>query len=67
MTILQINKENNRIQAARLKIIKTHFCERDINMQPFAHMGRRVRPYAIAHSYQILRAMPLLLEVFKDR
>ena len=72
-TILQINKENNRIQAARLKIIKTHFCERDINMQPFAHMSMRVRPYAIAwmakdnHSYQFMRAMPSLLEVFKDR
>jgi hypothetical protein len=71
-TLLQINKENNKSQAARLKIINTHFSGNDINMEPFMKMDVNVRPHAIAwmakdmHVYQFLRAMPLLLEKVED-
>jgi hypothetical protein len=66
--LLNINKFNNQSQAARLKIIKTHFSGPTINMQPFGEMEVRVRPHAIAwmakedNLYQYLRTMPLLLE-----
>jgi hypothetical protein len=68
--LLNINKFYNRSQAARLKIIKTHFSGPTINMQPFGEMEVRVRPHAIAwmakedNLYQWLRTMPLLLEKF---
>jgi hypothetical protein len=68
--LLNINKFNNRSQAARLKIIKTHFSGPTINMQPFGEMDVQVRPHAIAwmakedNLYQYLRTMPLLLEKF---
>ena len=68
--LLNINKFNNQSQAARLKIIKTHFSGPTINMQPFGEMEVRVRPHAIAwmakedNLYQYLRTMPLLLEKF---
>ena len=67
---LQINRENGVSQAARLKIIKTHFSGPTINMQPFGEMEVRVRPHAIAwmakedNLYQWLRTMPLLLEKY---
>jgi hypothetical protein len=67
-SLLQINRENNKNQAARLKIIKTHFSGNDIKMEPFAKMAIIVRPHAIAwmakdmHLYRFLRAMPSLLE-----
>jgi hypothetical protein len=68
--LLNINKFNNRSQAARLKIIKTHFSGSTINMQPFGEMDVQVRPHAISwmtkedNLYQWLRTMPLLLEKF---
>jgi hypothetical protein len=67
-SLLQINKYNNMNQAARLKIIKTHFSGNDIKMEPFTKMTISVRPHAIAwmakdmHLYRFLRAMPSLLE-----
>jgi hypothetical protein len=70
-SLLQINKENNKNQAARLKIIKTHLNDNSIKMEPFAKMAVSVRPHAIAwmakdmHLYQFLRAMPSLLENVK--
>jgi hypothetical protein len=71
-TLLQINKENNKNQASRLKIINTHFNDNSINMEPFTNMAVNVRPHAIAwmakdmHVYQFLRAMPSLLEKVED-
>jgi len=67
-SLLQINKENNKNQAARLKIIKTHFSGNDIKMEPFTKIAVGARPHAIAwmakdmHFYEFLRAMPSLLE-----
>ena len=67
-SLLQINKYNNMNQAARLKIITTHFSGNDIKMEPFSKMTISVRPRAIAwmakdmHLYRFLRAMPSLLE-----
>jgi hypothetical protein len=67
-SLLQINKYNNMNQAARLKIIKTHFSGNDIKMEPFTKIAVSVRPHAIAwmakdmHLYEFLRAMPSLLE-----
>ena len=67
-SLLQINKENNKNQAARLKIIKTHFSGNDIKMEPFTKIAVSVRLHAIAwmakdmHLYEFLRAMPSLLE-----
>jgi hypothetical protein len=71
-TLLQINKENYKSQAARLKIINTHFSGNDINMEPFMKMDVDIRPHAIGwmakdmHVYQFLRAMPSLLEKVED-
>jgi len=68
MNLLQLNKENSVNEAARLKIINTHFSGSEINMQPFMDMTLSVRPYAIAwmgrddNLYRFLRAMPSLLE-----
>jgi hypothetical protein len=67
-SVLQINRENSVSQAARLKIIKTHFSGSEINMRPFVEMNLSVRPHAIAwmakdeRGYELLRAMPSLLE-----
>ena len=67
-SLLQINKESNKNQAARLKIIKTHFSGNDIKMEPFTKIAVSARPHAIAwmakdmHLYRFLRAMPSLLE-----
>ena len=65
--LLQLNRDNSKSQAARLKIIKTHFSGREINMQPFTKMGLSVRPHAIAwmardnNLFHFVRAMPSLL------
>jgi hypothetical protein len=68
MNLLQLNKENSPNEAARLKIINSHFSGHEINMQPFMDMALSVRPSAIAwmgrdvNLYRFLRAMPSLLE-----
>jgi Ran GTPase-activating protein (RanGAP) involved in mRNA processing and transport len=68
LSLLQINRENSVSQAARLKIINTHFSGVEINMLPFVEMNLSVRPRAVAwmakdmHLYDLLRAMPSLLE-----
>ena len=46
-SLLQINRENSPSQAARLKIIKTHFNEGFVT-QPFVDMDLNVLPYAMA-------------------
>jgi hypothetical protein len=73
LSLFKINRESSVSQAARLKIIKSHFSGYDINMQPFGEMNLSVRPHAIAswmakdmHLYELLRAMPSLLEQFED-
>jgi hypothetical protein len=45
---LQINRENSVSQAARLKIIKTHFSGSNINTAPFTVMESKVLPTAIS-------------------
>ena len=71
-SLLKINRENSVSQAARLKIINSHFSGSEINMQPFMEMNLNVRPYAIAwmakdeRVYELLRAMPSLLDQFED-
>ena len=66
--LLQLNEKNSVSQAARLKIIKTHFSGSEINMQPFISMDLCVRPHAIAwmvrdvNAFHLLRALPMLLE-----
>lgn len=40
--LLQLNRENSISDTARLKIIRTHFSGRDINMQPFKDMNVKV-------------------------
>jgi hypothetical protein len=71
-SLLQLNRECSVSEAARIKIINTHFSGYEINMQPFMEMNLNVRPHAIAwmakdmHVYELLRAMPSLLEQFKD-
>jgi hypothetical protein len=71
LSLLKINRENSVRQAARLKIINTHFSGSEINMRPFVEMNLSVRPHAVAwmakdmHLYQLLRAMPSLLDQFK--
>jgi Ran GTPase-activating protein (RanGAP) involved in mRNA processing and transport len=69
---LKINRENSVSAAARLKIINTHFSGSEINMRPFVEMNLSVRPHAIAwmardeNVYELLRAMPSLLDQFED-
>jgi hypothetical protein len=46
--VLQINRENSVSQAARLKIIKTHFSGSNINATPFTVMELKVLPTAIS-------------------
>lgn len=70
-SLLRLNGKNTVSHAARLKIIKSHFSGREINMQPFIDMGNCVRPHAIAwmvrdeNAFQLLRATPMLLESAK--
>ena len=70
ISLLRLNRKNCNSDAARLKIIMTHFSDSEINMLPFVNMDLIVRPHAIAwmfrdlHSYELLRAMPSLLEKF---
>ncbi len=47
-SLLRINREKSNSQAARIKIIKTHFSGSDINTHIFAHMEVNVLPPAIA-------------------
>ena len=75
ISLLRINRENSTSQAARIKIIKTHFSGSDINTQVFADMEVHVRPTAIAWMgrdggsdgngdllFAFLRSMPLLCD-----
>ena len=45
-SLLQINKENTPSQAARLKIIKTHFKE-GFNTHPFVDIDLNLLPHAM--------------------
>eukprot|EP00579_Thalassiosira_antarctica_P030532 CAMPEP_0202030048 /NCGR_PEP_ID=MMETSP0905-20130828/64294_1 /ASSEMBLY_ACC=CAM_ASM_000554 /TAXON_ID=420261 /ORGANISM="Thalassiosira antarctica, Strain CCMP982" /LENGTH=476 /DNA_ID=CAMNT_0048593833 /DNA_START=1937 /DNA_END=3367 /DNA_ORIENTATION=+ len=47
-SLLRLNQENSKCQAARLKIIKTHFSGSNIDLQPFIGMELQVMPRAIA-------------------
>jgi hypothetical protein len=76
ISLLKINSENSKSQAAGLKIFKTHFVRRNINLQPFMDMESSILPVAIAWLtkyeylnckgfsllYRLIRAMPSLLE-----
>jgi hypothetical protein len=68
LSLLKINRECSVSEAARLKIINTHFSGSEINMRPFMEMNLSVRPHAIAwmakdmRVYELLQAMPSLLE-----
>jgi hypothetical protein len=74
MCLLRINRHNTKSEAARLKIIKSHFSGPSMNNTPFNvdKMKLRVRPHAIAwmakgkHLYQFLRAMPWLIRKVED-
>ena len=48
LSLLRINRENSVSQAARIKIINTHFSGSEINMLPFMEMNLNVRPHAVA-------------------
>ena len=74
-SMLQLNRANTPSQAARLKIIRTHFTEGFV-AQPFIDMELNVLPNAIAwmgrddgagevneHFYGFLRNMPSLFDV----
>jgi hypothetical protein len=74
-SVLQMNRENNFSQAARLKIIKTHFSGSNINTAPFTVMELKVLPTAISWMGQdfgtseisdllfaFVRSMPLLCD-----
>jgi len=69
LSLLELNRENNSSQAARLKIIQTHFSGSEINMQPFMDLDLGVKPFVIAwmvrdnNGYPLLRALPLLLDM----
>jgi hypothetical protein len=47
-SLLQLNRENDESQTAWLKIIMTHFCGVNIDVQPFIDMELNVLPLAIA-------------------
>jgi hypothetical protein len=72
-SLLKINRENSNSQAARIKIIKTHFSGSDINTQMFTCMELNVLLNATAWMgrdggsdvngdllFAFLRSMPLL-------
>jgi hypothetical protein len=72
-SLLQINSKNSVSQAARLKIIKTHFSGDSINTKPFTVMELKVLPTAISWMgrdcgvseisdllFVFVRSMPLL-------
>jgi hypothetical protein len=74
-SVLQINRENSVSQAARLKIIKTHFSGSNINTTPFTVMELKVLPNAISWMgrecgiseisdllFAFVRSMPLLCD-----
>jgi hypothetical protein len=68
--LLQINRNHSNRNAARIKIIMTHFSDSVINVKPFTDMPNKVFPYAIAWMakdvpgmsvlYQFIRSMPTL-------
>ena len=47
-SLLRVNRENGKHQAARLKIIRTHFSGVNINLEPFLDMGLKMLPHAVA-------------------
>ena len=69
-SLLQINRNHSTRDAARIKIIKTHFSDSVINVKPFTDMPTKVFPYSIAWMakdvpgmsvlYQFIRSMPTL-------
>ena len=74
-SLLRINREKSNSQAARIKIIKTHFSGSNINTQIFARMEVHVLPTVIAWMgrgggsdvngdllFAFLRSMPLLCD-----
>jgi len=75
---LQINRNHSTRDAARIKIIKTHFSGSTIIVKPFTDiMATKVFPYAIAWMawdipgmsvlYQFIRSMPTLSKKVKKR
>ena len=46
-TLLQLNRENTKAEAARRKVISVHFSG-DFNVQPFIDMDLKVLPHALA-------------------
>jgi len=75
--ILQINQNNTKNQAARIKIIKRHFDDGFVT-QPFIDMDQKLLPYAISWMgryddehrdkfYQFIRSRPSLFDIeFRD-
>ena len=47
-TLLQLNRENTKIEAARCKILQCHFSGSDISIQPFIDFDLKALPHAIA-------------------
>ena len=47
-SLLQLNRENTKIEAARRKILQCHFSGSDISIQPFIAMDLNALPHAIA-------------------
>jgi hypothetical protein len=69
-SLLQINRNHSTRDAARIKIIMTHFSDSVINVKPFTDMPTNVFPHAFAWMakdvpgmsvlYQFIRSMPTL-------
>ena len=69
---LELNKNDDKFDVARQKIIRYHFLNGEDNMQEFVSMELEVLPHAIGwtgrddtgHSilYQLVRSMPSLFD-----
>ena len=77
-SLFYLNRDNSKSQAARLKIIKTHFSG-DYAGQPFVGMEWNVLPHVIAwmgrdgksdetngHLYELVKSVPLLFDAGRN-
>jgi hypothetical protein len=77
MSLLRINRESSKIQAARIKIINTHFSGTCMNTQVLTDMELNVIPIAIGWMgrdggsngflFALLRSMPSLCDTKSKR
>jgi len=66
LSLLKLNRQGNKNEVARQKILRAHFYQKDINAQAFILMDLKVLPLAMAWMGKDYMGHSLLLQVVKS-